>query len=141
MIKSKLMFCTENAVIDARTNNISVFNIFDEINVPRFPITLLRIVAVTILELESSDDYNSSYDCSLRLAIDDEILFEHPFTIDFKGKKRNRNIMTIEGLPLPQPGTLTATFHCGDQTLNHYEIAVNGPEPTATVQEEENNPG
>jgi hypothetical protein len=44
-----LCLCCETGVQDARTNNLSVFNVIDELHAVAFPITLPRFTAVIIV--------------------------------------------------------------------------------------------
>ena len=135
MIRSKLMLCAESIVVDARTNNVSVFNIMDELSAESFPIFLQRFTVLTVLERD--DDNDSTIECFLRITLADEEILNQAFDINFQDKKRTRNIVTLGGMTVLRPGTLEVSFWLGEERLGQYQIVVNAPrEPSVETRQE-----
>jgi len=131
VIKSKLMFCAEGIVIDAQSNNVSVFNIIEEVTPESLPLFFARFTVFILLERDASDD-PSEIECSLRIALNDTNTFDQQVTANFQDKKRTRNVVVFGGLPITQPGTLKVSCWLDEHELGHYQIHVNEPRQVKT---------
>ncbi len=125
MPKSLFMLCSEGAVIDQATNNLTVFNIIEEMapdkNI-KFPFIFPRIVCILNLEKSKSDPEIIS--CDLKIKIDNEQINNFDVKLDFKGKKRSRLIVTINGLNISKTGIMRFALFCKEKELDHYNIAI-----------------
>lgn len=122
MLKSTLMLCARGIVIDIRSNNVSVFSIIEEIAPSNFPAFLQEITVLSILEREETDP--NELECQVAVTMGANSLLSSPTQLDFKDKKRIRNVLTINGLPLSQPGKLLFTIFYGETRLDSYEIDI-----------------
>jgi hypothetical protein len=131
MLKSKLLLCAKGVVIDVKTNNVSVFNIMEDIAPASFPIILVELTVLNVLERDSGDP--ETVKCALRISMGSEILFEQALDVDFQGKPRHRSVIALAGLPIRHPGTLVTTFEGAGKTMARYEVTVQSPQVTAAV--------
>lgn len=131
MLKSSLILCAIGVVIDSRSNNVSVFNILEEISPVNFPAFLPEVAVLNFLERDSLDD-QSIVNLTLRLSIGGESLFQQVLSVNFQDKLRNRTVINIGGLPIPRPGKLDFSIIIDDVVLDQYEIVVH-PAPTTAV--------
>ena len=125
MIRSKLMLCARGIVIDTQSNNVSVFNIFEQFTLESLPVIVPQFTVLIVLERDLDDP--STSECSLRITLNDTSILDQVITVDFRDKKRTRNIVTVSGLPITQPGTLKASCWLDEDELDHYLIDVSEP--------------
>lgn len=125
MIRSSLMFCAEGITRDAETNAISAFTIIEEIAPEGLPLILTRFTVFALLHRDTGD--RTVINCTLRISIGNKILFEQPVKANFQDKKRNRTIVSIRGLVIPDFGTLEVSLWLRQNLLNKSEILVHEP--------------
>jgi hypothetical protein len=136
MIRSKLMLCADAIIIDAKSNNVSVFNIIEQFTPESLPIFIARFTVLVVLERDPNDP--STIECSLRITLNHTSILDQIITSDFQDKKRNHSIITLSGLPITQPGTLKTSYWLDENELDHYVIDVNEPrqvQPSVTSHE------
>jgi len=134
MIRSSLMLCADGVIRDAETNNISVFKIFETITPEGLPLLIPRFMVLAFLERDDSDP--SEIKCSLQITLSEETILEQVLDINFQGKKRNRTIINIGGLPVRKQGTLETSLWLDNEKLNHYNIEVAEPrKPKVKIQQ------
>jgi len=122
MIHSKLMLFAENIIRDTQTNKISAINIIEELASPGFPLFMAGLNVLTFLEREKDDEQTINFLLKLRLNEDELAGLE--VDADFQGKLRNRNIVTVSGLVLPNPGILKAVLFHNDKEFASHEVLV-----------------
>ena len=98
-----LFVVSDNMAIDARSNNVSIFTLLEEIGSPVFPILVPRVTVTAIFEREP-DEPDAAF--QMRAAMGDKILFETPMGADFQGRSRTRSILEIGGFAVPGPGVI-----------------------------------
>lgn len=125
MISSSLMLCAEGVIRDAETNNISVFKIFENITPEALPLLIPRFMVLAFLQRDDSDPLKIK--CTLRITLNEEKILEQALNINFQGKKRNRTIINIGGLPILKQGILGTSLWLDDDMLNQYKVVVQEP--------------
>lgn len=125
MITPKLILCAEGIVIDSQTNNISAFNILEELSPPVLPAILPRFFVLSVLERDEAD--SPRLDTHLRITVAEQVIVDQVFTVDFQGTTRARSVFGFGGMPLPQPGSLEVAHLRGDDVLQAYRIVVKPP--------------
>ena len=118
-----LFVCCESAAIDARTNNVSVFNIMEELNAVNFPILVQRFSAV--LMLSRTEDEPQNMDLHLRITLGDQELYNGPLSVSFHQHLSTRAVADLFGLMIPAPGDLRVDIRQADRTLAHWTTRVN----------------
>ena len=119
------MLCADGVIRDAETNNISVFTIFENITPEGLPLLIPRFMILAFLQRDDSDP--SEIKCTLRITLNEEKILEQALDINFQGKKRNRTIINIGGLPIAKQGTLNTSLWLDNEILNQYKIEVAEP--------------
>ena len=133
MIKSKICLLADGVVRDSVTNNVSVFNIFEEITPERMPFVVPRIVAYTLLEREETDP--AQIEILVKIKNNDETAFERNIPVDFRGLRRDQLINTFAGMPVRNSGVLSLEIHFGEELLSSYDVLINPPrQPIAERQ-------
>lgn len=125
MISSSLMFCADGIIRDANKNSISAFNIFEEVTPEGLPLIYPRFMVFALLHRDTGDQTEIA--CTLRISIGGKTFFEKTFRVDFQDKKRNRTIVNIGGLVIPNFGTLETSLWLDQHLLNQFKFVVNKP--------------
>jgi len=101
----KLLFsiCSELASIDAISNNISIFNILEDLQSPKFPITFPRIF-ITSLWQRKKDEAGMKFEALIKFVNpDDKKIREWKGNWTFN-KLRHRHISIGSNLKFDKPG-------------------------------------
>jgi len=129
-----LSFSAEGIVRDVDTNNISAYNILEQLNSPGFPLFKQQVHYFAFLSREDAEP--SNYDLNLVVSNNDQTLLEVPLTADFQDQLRNRQIVRIGGIAIPSPGQLIFRLLHGEQELSVYSVQITlVGEPEATTLE------
>lgn len=102
----------ESAMVDQLSNRVSIYNIYDEIALPKFPMAIGQLVSVCSWNA-SEDDKDKDFQVGVMLRMPDG---DHgPFNSNFTMTgKRHRSILTLISVPISKPGTIV------------FEILLNG---------------
>lgn len=122
--KLNLVFCARFVTLDSTTNNISAFNILEEVISDSFPIMLPELSVCAFWE--SPRVINENFQIILEVKLNENTLFEQELTQQFQGKLRFRNVINFQGLTLDTPGKLKFSFYSSDRKklLGSHELAV-----------------
>ncbi len=131
MLSSNALLCAEGVVRDAETNNISIFNILEEVSSADFPIYFQHFFVFAAAEKNGNG--SAKMICHLEVGLNGETLLSIPFTLDFQGKPRAKAVISIAGLMVPAPGILRAAFSHDEQEVNACAIAVKRIERLASA--------
>ncbi len=135
MLYRSLTLC-KTAIVDARSNNISLINILDDIQVIGFPTIISNLSVVIILQKESTDT-ESTYRFVLTMKLNEKELFSQPIFASFMEKSKSRSIIDLKGFPITSDGTLLVELHYEDSTVMSSSIEVQLPKrPEATQRDE-----
>ena len=104
MIKTLLSVASHRVIIDARTNQVSIIDVFDGFKSQSFPIVLPKMVFLFNLQKDKGDkdDYNMKLCCY----INDEEIIKAPVAINFNKSDTTRAIIDFSGFVIPKPGDL-----------------------------------
>ena len=137
MIRAKLLLCAEGIVIDQRSNNVSAFQILEQLNPPTLPIVHPKMVVLSILERDKGDP--DKVPVTIRFTVAGSEVIKETLIHNFQDKKRSRNILTVGGLPIAQPGILEISIYMGDKKLTSYTIQVTAPTKAIVKKESAKN--
>jgi hypothetical protein len=126
MIRSKLLLCAEGITRDAESNNISVFNIYEELTPPSLPIIVPKMSILSVVERDQNDP--NLFPATLRISLANQIVFEQQIEFNFQGLIRTRNIIVFGGMPITQPGTMDIVILINNDVFQTYQIRVNTPQ-------------
>jgi hypothetical protein len=116
-----LFTCAQSAVIDRQTNSLSIFNVYEEMNAPVFPIAL-QTFAVIMLLIRHDDDLEVPSDVRCRIHLDNQQLMDAPIVPNFQGRRGVKIITNIGGMLIPRPGNMVVAIHHGERKLAEWLI-------------------
>ncbi len=123
MIKSILSVCAESIVRDTVNNQISVFNIVEEINTPVFPHAIHKLSSLFYLIRDKEDAIEN--ELSIRFIINGDEINRFPIHSDFQDKFKTRVIVNLQGLVIPGPGSLHAILYLDEKDIGSWDILIN----------------
>jgi len=122
-MKSVYMLCADGIVIDRRTNNVSVFNIIEEINSIGFPLLINKLYTICLMNREANDDEIT--EAQFELKLDNKMLLKTNTSINFQHRQKTRAMLEVSGLVIPVPGTLKINLHKDGEVFAFTEIVIN----------------
>jgi hypothetical protein len=131
-MKAKLFLCADSAVVDARHTSVSAFQILDEVASAGFPFVIPRIAVVSTIVREPADPEHSSLQLTAQL--EEEELFQSPFTVDFQGRNFSRSIAEVHNILIGSPGVLKIRLRSEGRLIAEWAMnigLVTGPEGRA----------
>jgi hypothetical protein len=126
-----LFTCSHSVALDARTNNVSLFHIIEQISFPTFPVVCPPLVALTMMVRKP--DESETPKLTMKWTLNDSSIFEFPMEVNFQGLMRSRNFADIGGMVLQGPGILRAEVCLDDSWEAEWRIEVKkigGPQTT-----------
>src|SRR5262245_34005358 len=97
MLQSILCLAAKGVIRDVQTNNISVFEILEQLRSSAVPFVLQESGLLAVWK-RSLDDA-AQFDVTLRVVNNGELLFEQPINVVFSaGSTTNRSVVSIMGL-------------------------------------------
>jgi hypothetical protein len=125
MIQQRLLLCAEGVVVDQLTNNLSVFNILDELHFQTLPAILPKMVIISVLDRDQDDP--AKYEARLKIDLAGLKVMEMPIEYNFQNRSRTRNMITMGGLPITSPGVMEIHLDKDDVKLASYTIYIAVP--------------
>ena len=126
-----LLTCADSGVIDATSNRLSVFQLFEEIQTPTFPIVIPRISTISMVRRTWRE--KDKYSAELLITLNNKTLVRLPWVIDFATKLKATSVGDIQGLVIPTPGTLRFELRVKNKPLGEWRVQVKQIEPTQIV--------
>jgi hypothetical protein len=99
----------QGVTIDRLTDRLSIFNVYEQITAPRFPVYVPELSLVVLLRREV--DEPNAFDTVISIHLGENIIGQANMHVDFQGQLMNRNISTFQGLPILTPGELRVNFN------------------------------
>ena len=123
MLRCKLAVCGDRVIQDAVLGNASIIHIIDRIAAEGFPVLVPRLACLFLLARDDRDE--ASYaDGEVNIFLGEERIVGGPTPVDFQSGYLHRQVVTIEGLIVPKPGTLRAVVSVGGAELGSFDIPV-----------------
>jgi hypothetical protein len=116
-----LFVVSDGMVVDARSNNVSIFTLLEEITAPAFPILIPRVTITALLQRDANEP-DAVF--QLRASMGETTLFETPMGAEFQGRLRTRSILEIGGLAIPGPGPIEFRLIHNTRTLSSWSVLV-----------------
>jgi len=118
------MILANSASVDQTSNQLSIFNVIEQISGLKFPAPSPVTTLCMLLARETRDP--DTADLMLEGTIDgnSERLFRGGFKADFKGKKRVRIVAQIPPYIIPTPGTLTFALRRKNRQIAAWSVDV-----------------
>lgn len=122
-MKAILIMCSEGIVLDRNTNNISVFNILEDIGSVGFPLLMQKFYFFSSV-MKEGNDKKEEYELNLEVSVNDTIILTSKININFNRKLKTRAIVQFGGLAIPKAGTMCFKLLYGKRILGEYSIFV-----------------
>ena len=130
----KLVFAVlaQSVSLDQMTGRLSLFNLIEGIQSPRFPTVLAEIVFVAVLRREAADQ--NRFDATLTVRVGQTTIGLANIAVDFQDKQNTRLIGNFQGLPVLTPGTLEFSLAIpNNETISVSIEAIQSPVPVVTA--------
>ena len=126
----KLFAVCESAALDSRSNTISLFHLFEEVNAAGFPILVQKLAIVLVSQERMT---TSSLEMRTRITLGADELFNGPFNIVFQETPRHRTIIDLNGLIVPGPGDLVFELNHMGARVTAWTTIVRGNVPVPNM--------
>lgn len=117
-----LFVCCEKAIVDERSGNVSLINVWDGVSVQVFPLIFPSVT--TVMSFSKSEGQEEFFDGVVKFDIDGDPLFDGPFSVDFEGASGSRVIAQLDRMAIPKSGRLTAVAYVKDQEVGRYSMLI-----------------
>ena len=129
MIKGKLLLCAEGVSIDKRSNNATIFNIIEGLNLRHLPVVFPKMTIFSVFERDDGDP--ETWDGEFSIRIDGSEVAHDALPVNFQGQKVTRTILTVAGLPITQPGKMKLSiYEKGEKTKEKLSYSIDVTVPT-----------
>jgi hypothetical protein len=135
-MKLVLIICSKETVLDRSTNMTSVFNIFDDINTPSFPVFLAPFTVLTVFEKQKREPDKQRFELLIHVA--GQKILSQEIPLEFQGKQRIRNTVQYSGLPVSGPGLFEVSASKNNELLGRYWFHIEQVGPIKETIKEEN---
>lgn len=100
--------CASAALVDRFSNQLSIFNVLEQIAAPGFPIWIPQITFIVTLQREIQEP--PRFQTRVQVLLGETLIAENAVAIDFENNLTARTIMTFQGLPINGPGEIAFRF-------------------------------
>lgn len=138
MARLEYFVVAQGVSIDQSTNQVSVFNILEDISSEDYPVVLDHCVALALWNAEDGDD-GRDFQTVVRVTLPDGNTHDAPANFTMR-TPRHRSTLRIQGLPIPSPGEVRFDVelngqHVASHTLNaHRTVAADGGATTTPME-------
>ena len=122
MIQVQLLMCVETAIVDQRKNNLSLINVFEDMNVSGFPFILPSVCIVGVFTREQGDP--ASKDLEFDLKVGEQVLIRRPFKVGFTENNSTRTIIEVNGVAISKPARVVASLYDEVKVISSYGFSV-----------------
>jgi len=122
MATPRIMVCAEGIVKDSRRNNITIYNLYEELSAEGFPIFIQKFFVFLLFDREEGEGDNFEFD--LIFLNNDQQVATKNAQINFNDSQRNRAIFEINGLVINSPGEFKVECVHEEEVLSSYWIEV-----------------
>lgn len=113
---------SESASIDQLTNRVSIFNIYDQITINKFPYHIPQLVAVCSWNV-NEEDLEKDFQISMLLHTPDEK--KGPFKNNITMKRpRHRSIFSLHGIELKKEGIIKVEIMLDSKKIASHTIDI-----------------
>jgi hypothetical protein len=122
MARLEFFVVSQGVSVDKFTNQLSLFNVLEQVVTPDFPFPLPFAVAVSLWMKEEGDE-SRDFQCMLRVNLPNGK--EHEFTSNFTfSARRHRVIQRFQGFPIDEPGVLRFQVLLNGEHRASHEIDI-----------------
>ncbi|WP_454669570.1 DUF6941 family protein [Achromobacter kerstersii] len=115
------VICT-NAITDSSTNNVSLIDVLESIDVGSLPMFIPNLAGV--FSLEKDDGEADDLNLELGIDVNGVVRYHTPVAVTFAGRPRTRLVARFGGYPVMEAGRFAVVLSYGDQELCRYPVDV-----------------
>ncbi len=133
MPRCRFLCCSDSAIIDKFTNNLSIIGVLHSLSGASFPLWRPELVLSAIFS--RSSDEESQIEVNLVLSKGKTPIQTFPVVLDFGGKLQQTAIIKMHGIEFKGPGELVVAVRVGRKTLASFSIDVTALTASAVPSE------
>jgi hypothetical protein len=119
-----LFTCAQSAVVDSRTNQLSLFNLLEELNAASFPCTISGLVLILVM-LRNPEEPDEAF-VTVQSMQEGRVLSGFSLALQFHRHLRTRVVADLNGLTAIGPGVIELSVLSPSQTLMaSWKVKVN----------------
>jgi hypothetical protein len=124
VLKVRYIFLCEGASVDQFSNQVTAFQIIEDMTLPSFPMLIPKFAAVA--SLVKADDDPDEQVLAFRILLNGEEIVSQEIHPLFRGKEKtsSRVVFNFGGLPLMAPGVLEARIEKDNHVLASYSVTL-----------------
>jgi hypothetical protein len=103
-VRLQFVLISQSAAVDRFTNRLSLFNVIEALQSPRFPILIPEIVVVVALRREGNEP--GIFDTTLTLSVAGNVVGHSNLRVNYENRPNVRLIANFQNLPILTPGEL-----------------------------------
>lgn len=132
MVRTKICCVSEGIVIDKETNSASIFSVVEGIGAAAFPLFIQKTAFFCLWERDMEDPQVHHGEFTIRIG-DQVLVHSTDIVVDFLNQPRNRTVIRLNGLVVPNPGRLFFRLSLQGQGVAECIIEVNINEPVEHI--------
>ncbi len=122
MLDVYFAIAANRVLVDTRTNQVSIIDVYEKLEAPKFPVFLPKVTLLFYLSREANDP--QTRDLTMICDLEDQEIFNTQVHVDFQSSLTNRIVLEVEGITIPKPGSLKARIMDKDQSLGVLDLVV-----------------
>lgn len=122
MLDVYFAIAANRVLVDARTNQVSIIDVYEKLESPQFPVFLPKVTLLFYLSRDAADP--QTRDLTMICSLEDVEIFNTQIHVDFQVSLTNRIVLEVEGVTIPKPGTIKARIMDKDQSLGVLDLLV-----------------
>ncbi len=114
---------SEGVSVDQRTNRLSIFNVFENVNAYDFPANVPLVIAVVSL-IKEDEDQGKNFQLLLKIhSPEEKKTFE--FSMNFiMERERHRLLLNVDNMQIKAPGIITFEIYLNGDLLTTRTVNV-----------------
>ena len=121
-MKVRYIACAAGSSVDHKTNELSLFQVLDEIGAQAFPIRLPSLSVAALFERAADEAPAQGY--VMTVSLDAALIASFALQVDFAGARRNRSVNTVKGLAIPAPGLVAVRLAQKSEVLAEWSFVA-----------------
>ena len=122
MLDVYFAIAANRVLVDARTNQVSIIDVYENLESPQFPVFLPKVTLLFYLSRDAGDP--QTRDLTMICSLEDVEIFNTQIHVDFQVSLTNRIVLEVEGVTIPKPGIIKARIMDKDQSLGVLDLLV-----------------
>ena len=123
MVNIKFIVFAKSVSVDSNSQLATILEIIEELATPLLPSALPESKMIVLFERDIKNDPNN-LDASIRVMVNETVIGEQDFVINFQNKKRNRLVVEIPAIKIESFGKLFFIVNIGKKEIGRYSVDI-----------------